>query len=93
LSELEEVSFYDAQNARVALLQERFKASDICFHREYKNVALLSTYVNDIGQVLPRKITGLDVQNQREMAKSFNRAVAFGILPKTRKHWSLRRQQ
>jgi ribosomal protein S18 len=64
-------------------------ANGIDIDAEYKNIALLSTFINNIGQVLPTRKTGISRESQYRVVKAINRAVAFGIIPKTRKHWSL----
>ena len=53
---------------------------------EYKNAALLSEYVNDIGQVLPRSKTGVSASVQRQLVKTLNHAVHLGIIPRSKKH-------
>lgn len=63
---------------------ERFQ---IDLRKEYKNVDMLSRFVNDIGQVLPRARTKLTPKNQHQVTKALNRAVAFGLIPLTRKHY------
>jgi small subunit ribosomal protein S18 len=41
---------------------------------DYKNTALLRTFVTDQGRILPRKYTGLPAQYQRQLSKSIKRA-------------------
>lgn len=61
--------------------------SGLDFVKEYKNVALLSQHVNHSGQLLSMRETGLTKDEQHKMRKLVNRAIAFGIIPRTRKHW------
>lgn len=41
---------------------------------------LLSTYVNQTGQILHRSVTGLSNKKQKEMSKAVRRARAFGLM-------------
>jgi small subunit ribosomal protein S18 len=41
---------------------------------DYKNTALLRTFVTDQGRILPRKYTGLPAHYQRQLTKSIKRA-------------------
>ncbi|KAJ1673887.1 hypothetical protein EV182_004375 [Spiromyces aspiralis] len=45
---------------------------------EYKNVALLSNYVTEMGRIKPKHMTGLSAKSQRKIAKAIRRARAFG---------------
>lgn len=47
----------------------------------YKNGALLSEYVSEMGRILPRNVTGLTRKSQRHIGKAIRRARALGILP------------
>ncbi|WFD33664.1 hypothetical protein MCUN1_000477 [Malassezia cuniculi] len=47
----------------------------------YKNGALLSEYISEMGRILPRNLTGLTRKSQRSIGKAIRRARAFGILP------------
>ena len=47
----------------------------------YKNGALLSEFVSEMGKILPRNVTGLTRKSQRSIGKAIRRARAMGILP------------
>lgn len=47
----------------------------------YKNGAILSQFVSEMGKILPRNVTGLTRKSQRYVGKAIRRARAMGILP------------
>lgn len=47
----------------------------------YKNGAILSQFVSEMGKILPRNVTGLTRKSQRYIGKAIRRARAMGILP------------
>ncbi|CCV00653.1 unnamed protein product [Malassezia sympodialis ATCC 42132] len=47
----------------------------------YKNGAILSNFVSEMGKILPRNVTGLTRKSQRYVGKAIRRARAMGILP------------
>lgn len=44
------------------------------------NVQLFSVYMDQIGQILPRRETGLSKQSQNAIAKGIRRARSMGLL-------------
>eukprot|EP00158_Paraphelidium_tribonemae_P009973 Partr_v1_DN29017_c0_g2_i1_m58592 len=66
--------------------EDIFSQHKIDVAKEYKNAALLTEYVNEIGQVLPSRVTGVSRPTQKRLVKVLNRSVAFGIIPRSRKH-------
>ncbi len=48
---------------------------------DFKDVRFLSRYVTDRGRILPRKITGLSVQQQRMIVRAIKRARQMSLLP------------
>lgn len=48
---------------------------------DYKNVKLLSAFLNRYGKIKPRRKTRLSVQKQRAIAKAIRKARALKILP------------
>ena len=52
----------------------------------YKNFAVMSDCVSDMGRIRPAKETGLRPVNQRKIAKAVRRAVALGLMPSVHKH-------
>ena len=47
----------------------------------YKNGALLSNYITEMGKIFGRAQTGLTRKSQRSIGKAVRRARAMGILP------------
>ncbi|KAN0063273.1 hypothetical protein ACQY0O_004437 [Thecaphora frezii] len=47
----------------------------------YKNGAILSNYISEMGKIMPRNATGLTRKSQRNIGKAIRRARAMGILP------------
>lgn len=47
----------------------------------YKNPVLVSSYVSEMGKILPRKDTNLTMRSQREVAKAIRRLRAMGLIP------------
>ena len=48
---------------------------------DFKDVRFLSRYVTDRGRILPRKITGLNCQQQRMITRAIKRARQMSLLP------------
>ena len=48
---------------------------------DYKDVDLLRKFVTERGKILPRRITGLTAQQQRELTASIKRARILALLP------------
>jgi small subunit ribosomal protein S18 len=57
--------------------------SPISFHQkiDYKDIDLLTLFVTDQGKILPRRATGLTVQQQRKLAKAIKRARILSLFP------------
>ena len=47
----------------------------------YKNSDFLRRYVTDQGKILPRRATGVSVQQQRKLAKAIKRARILSLFP------------
>ena len=47
----------------------------------YKNGAILSYYITEMGKIMPRSATGLTRKSQRNIGKAIRRARAMGLLP------------
>ena len=52
---------------------------------DYKDVDLLSRFMSDRGKIRNQKITGNDVQQQREVANAIKIAREMGLLPYARR--------
>ena len=48
---------------------------------DYKDVDLLRSYITDQGKILPRRATGVSVQQQRKLAKAIKRARTLSLFP------------
>lgn len=65
------------------MLSQKQKISPIALNRkiDYKDVDLLKLFVTDQGKILPRRATGVTVQQQRQLAKAIKRARILSLLP------------
>jgi small subunit ribosomal protein S18 len=48
---------------------------------DYKDVDLLRKFVTERGKILPRRITGLTANQQRDLTKAIKRARVVALLP------------
>jgi small subunit ribosomal protein S18 len=48
---------------------------------DYKDVELLSKFLNEQGKILPRRITGLTTKQQTKITKAVKRARILSLLP------------
>ena len=48
---------------------------------DYKDVALLRKFISDRGKIRSRRITGVTVQEQRELSKAIKNAREMALLP------------
>jgi small subunit ribosomal protein S18 len=48
---------------------------------DYKDVAIISKYINEKGKILPRRMTGTCAKHQRIIAEQIKRARYMAILP------------
>lgn len=62
-------------------LKKKLKLPIKPYHRiEYKNVYLLSAFITNQGKILPRRATGITLQQQRKISKSIKRARILALL-------------
>jgi small subunit ribosomal protein S18 len=52
-------------------------------HIDYKDTALLRKFISDRGKIRARRVTGVTVQQQREIAKAVKNAREVALLPYT----------
>jgi small subunit ribosomal protein S18 len=59
------------------------KMSTISFNQkiDYKDIDLLKLFITDQGKILPRRATGVTVQQQRKLAKAIKRARILALFP------------
>ena len=48
---------------------------------DYKDIDLLTYFVTDQGKILPRRATGVTVQQQRKLSKAIKRARVLSLFP------------
>ena len=48
---------------------------------DYKDIDLLTLFVTEQGKILPRRATGITVQQQRKLAKAIKRARLLSLFP------------
>ena len=48
---------------------------------DYKDIDLLKLFITEQGKILPRRATGVTVQQQRRIAKAIKRARILSLLP------------
>ena len=48
---------------------------------DYKDIDLLNLFVTDQGKILPRRATGVTVQQQRKLAKAIKKARILSLFP------------
>jgi len=48
---------------------------------DYKDIDLLRLFVTEQGKILPRRATGVTVQQQRKLAKAIKRARILSLFP------------
>lgn len=48
---------------------------------DYKDIDLLKIFITEQGKILPRRATGVTVQQQRRIAKAIKRARILSLLP------------
>ena len=48
---------------------------------DYKDIELLKLFITEQGKILPRRATGITVQQQRKITKAIKRARMLALLP------------
>jgi small subunit ribosomal protein S18 len=48
---------------------------------DYKDVDLLKKFITERGKILPRRLTGLTAQQQRDLTNAVKRARILALLP------------
>ena len=48
---------------------------------DYEDIDLLKLFITEQGKILPRRATGVTVQQQRQIAKAIKRARVLSLLP------------
>ena len=70
----------------MAEFYRRKKVCQMCAGKtvDYKDVAIVSKYINEKGKILPRRATGTCAKHQREVAIEVKRARMMAVLPFTK---------
>ena len=65
------------------MLTQKQKLSVIGINQkiDYKDIDLLTLFVTEQGKILPRRATGVTVQQQRKLAKAIKRARILSLFP------------
>lgn len=65
------------------MLTQKQKSSPIALNKkiDYKDIELLKLFITEQGKILPRRATGITVQQQRQLAKAIKRARILSLIP------------
>jgi len=65
------------------MISKKLKTSPIHFNKkiDYKDIDLLGLFVTEQGKILPRRATGISIQQQRKLAKAIKRARILCLFP------------
>ena len=65
------------------MVKTKQKISPISFNQKvnYKDIDLLTLFVTEQGKILPRRTTGVTIQQQRKLAKAIKRARILSLFP------------
>lgn len=53
----------------------------------YKDINLLKNFVNEVGKIIPNRITGIKPKYQRKIKSAIKKARFLALLPYTDKHY------
>jgi len=65
------------------MLSQNYKLAPIGINQkiDYKDIDLLKLFITHEGKILPRRATGVTVQQQRQIEKAIKRARVLSLLP------------
>jgi len=65
------------------MIAKKQTISPISFNQtiDYKDIELLKLFITEQGKILPRRATGVTVQQQRKLAKAIKRARILSLFP------------
>ena len=65
------------------MISKKQNISPIDFNQkiDYKDIDLLRLFITDQGKILPRRATGVTIQQQRKLAKAIKRARILSLFP------------
>lgn len=61
--------------------KQNFSNLEINQKINYKDVDLLKLFITEQGKIIPRRLTGVTLQQQRQIAKAIKRARLIALLP------------
>ena len=65
----------------MSIQKQKFLKIDANQRIDYKDMDLLKFFLTDQGKILPRRATGLTIQQQKKVAKAIKRARILSLLP------------
>ena len=67
----------------MAEFYRRKKICQMCAGKsvDYKDVPIITKYINEKGKILPRRMTGACALHQRHIAREVKRARFMGLIP------------
>ena len=70
----------------MAEFYRRKKVCQMCAGKtvDYKDIAIVSKYINEKGKILPRRMTGACAKHQRHIANQIKIARYMALLPYTK---------
>ena len=65
------------------MLKQKQKLSPIGLDQkiDYKDIDLLKLFITEQGKILPRRVTGVTVQQQKKISRAIKRARVLSLLP------------
>jgi small subunit ribosomal protein S18 len=65
------------------MLTQKQKISPIALNKkiDYKDIDLLKLFITEQGKILPRRATGVTMQQQRQLGKAIKRARILSLVP------------
>jgi small subunit ribosomal protein S18 len=65
----------------MAIQQQKISPISLNQKIDYKDIDLLKYFVTEQGKILPRRATGVTVQQQRKLSKAIKRARTLALFP------------
>nr|YP_009496407.1 ribosomal protein S18 [Attheya longicornis]AWT39120.1 ribosomal protein S18 [Attheya longicornis] len=63
----------------MALQKQKFSTIGLSQKIDYKDIDLLKLFITEQGKILPRRVTGVTVQQQRKLSKAIKRARVLSL--------------
>ena len=65
----------------MALKKQKHSPINLNQKIDYKDIDLLTLFVTEQGKIIPRRATGVTIQQQRKLAKAIKRARILSLFP------------